>query len=325
MEFKLVSPSSIFLNLGIEFFSKKFYNFYIVLERMNKMEERFKSTKKVGIYGILGNIFLLVLKAFVGFTSKSQAMIADSINSAGDIFASLMTFIGNKIASTPKDESHNFGHGKAEYIFSLFIAISMIIVSIKTIINAITTLFIGNEIIFSWWLVIVCVITIITKAILFFYTKAMYKKYNNILLEASMVDHRNDCIITTFTLISVLLSLKGITWFDSIVGIGISAWICRAGIGIFLESYNILMDISIDEETKDIILDLIHVYKEVKAINGISSTPVGYQYIIFIKIAVDGNMTTFDSHKLADDLEKNIIEIDKVYKAIVHVEPYFED
>ena len=79
---------------------------------------------------------------------------------------------------------------------------------------------------------------------------------NNILLEASMEDHRNDCIITTFTLISVLLSLKGINWFDSIVGIGISAWICKTGIEIFLESYNILMDISIDEDTKDIILDL---------------------------------------------------------------------
>ena len=89
---------------------------------------------------------MLAIKAVVGFTSKSQAMIADSINSAGDIFASLMTFIGNKIASVPGDEDHNFGHGKAEYIFSLFIAISMILVSIKTIIDAIITLFKGNKV-----------------------------------------------------------------------------------------------------------------------------------------------------------------------------------
>ena len=289
------------------------------------MEERFKVTKKAGIYGIIGNIFLLLIKAIVGFASKSQAMIADCINSAGDIFASLMTFIGNKIASVPGDESHNFGHGKAEYIFSLFIAISMIIVSLKTIIDCFTTLFTGNTIIFSWWLIIVCIITIIIKLILFFYTNIMYKKYGNILLQASLEDHRNDCIITTFTLISILLSLKGIYWFDSIVGIGISAWICKTGIEIFLESYNILMDISIDEDTKDIILDLIHAYKEVKGINELSSTPVGYQYIIFLTIAVDGNMTTFDSHKLADELEKNISGLDKVYKSIVHVEPYFEN
>ena len=290
---------------------------------MKLWKKDLKLPKKPEYMELSGNIFLLLLKAIVGFASKSQAMIADCINSAGDIFASLMTFIGNKIASTPGDETHNFGHGKAEYIFSLFIAISMILVSLKTIIDAITTLIIGNEIIFSWWLIIVCVITILTKSILFIYTRFMYKKYNNILLEASMEDHRNDCIITTFTLISVLLSLKGINWFDSIVGIGISAWICKTGIEIFIESYNVLMDISIDEKTKDIILDLIHAYKEVKGINEISSTPVGYQYIIFLTIAVDGNMTTFNSHQLADDLEKNIAGLDKIYKAIVHVEPYF--
>ena len=201
----------------------------------------------------------------------------------------------------------------------------MIAVSLKTIFDALITLFEGNTITFSWWLIIVCIITILTKFSLFLYTRIMYKKYNNILLEASMQDHRNDCIITTFTLISILLSLKGIYWFDSVVGIGISAWICRTGIKIFMESYNILMDISIDENTKDIILDLVHAYKEIKGVNGFSSTPVGYQYIVVLIITVDGNMTTFESHKLADNLEKNIVELDKVYKAIVHVEPYLED
>lgn len=285
-------------------------------------EERFKVTRRAGMYGIIGNTFLLVIKAIVGFASRSQSMIADSINSAGDIFASLMTSIGNKIASVPRDEDHNFGHGKAEYIFSMFIAISMIIVSIKMIIDAIIKLFKGNEIIFSWWLIVVCIVTIITKLVLFLYTRSMYKKYNNILLQASMEDHRNDCVITTFTLISILLSLKGINWFDSVVGICISAWIFKTGIEIFVESYNILMDVSIDEDTKDIILDVVHGYKEVKGINGLSSAPVGYQYVIFLTIAVDGEMTTFNSHKLADNLENNISELDKVYKAVVHVEPF---
>ena len=84
-------------------------------------EDKFVITKKAGIYGIVGNNILLIIKAIVGFATRSQAMIADSVNSAGDIFASLMTFIGNKIASAPHDDDHNFGHGKAEYIFSMFI------------------------------------------------------------------------------------------------------------------------------------------------------------------------------------------------------------
>ena len=284
-------------------------------------EERFKLTKKAGILGIIGNIFLLIIKAIVGFVFKSQAMIADSFNSAGDIFASLMTFIGNKIASVPNDEDHNFGHGKAEYIFSMFIGISMIFVAAKLFYDSISTLILGSELQFSWLLIVVCIITILIKSCLYLYTKKASKKYNNILLESNMKDHRNDCIVTTFTLISVLLTLFDIYWFDGIVGIGISIWIGYTGISIFLESYNILMDVSVDEKTKDLILDIIHGYKEVKKIDSISSSPVGSQHIVFITICLDGNLSTFDSHHLANSIEENVSELANVYKTIVHVEP----
>ena len=283
--------------------------------------ERFKITKKCGIFGILGNIFLLILKAFVGFTFKSQAMIADSLNSAGDIFASLMTFIGNKIASVPNDEDHNFGHGKAEYIFSMFIAISMILVSSKLLFDSFQTLILGSQLQFSWLLVVVCIITIITKFSLFLYTRKVAKKYSNILLESNMQDHRNDCIVTSFTLLSIILTLFDIHWFDSVVGIGISLWIAYTGITIFMESYNVLMDISVDEKTKNIIMDIIHTYSEIKKVDNISSTPIGSQYIIFITIGLDGNMPTFESHKLADSLEKDVSKLNNIYKTIVHVNP----
>lgn len=285
------------------------------------MDERYIETKKAGIYGIIGNIFLLIIKTIIGFISKSQAMIADSMNSAGDIFASLMTFIGNKIASEPYDDDHNFGHGKAEYIFSMFISISMILVSAKLLYDSVITLISGSQLVFSWFLVAVSIVTIITKLFLYFYTKKCYNQYNNILLEANMKDHRNDCVVTSFTLISTLLTLLGIYWFDSLVGIGISLWICYTGVTIFIESYNVLMDISVDAKTKDLILNITHTYKEIKGIDDIVSTPVGDKYLIFLTIQLDGNMSTFESHDLADNLEKNVNDLDRVYKTIVHVEP----
>lgn len=55
------------------------------------MEERYESSQKAGIIGILGNIFLLIIKGAIGFFTHSQAMIADAANSFGDIFASAMT------------------------------------------------------------------------------------------------------------------------------------------------------------------------------------------------------------------------------------------
>lgn len=282
---------------------------------------RYDSTKRAGILGIFGNIFLLIIKAIVGIASNSQAMIADAANSAGDIFASLMTFIGNRIASEPGDKTHNFGHGKAEYIFSLFISISMIFVAAKLLYDSTLSLILQETFSFSWFLVAVCIITIVVKLFLFIYTYKLSKKYNNILLEANMKDHRNDCIVTTFTLISILLSLVNVYWFDGIVGIGISIWICYTGIKILIESYNVLMDTSIDANTEKMILDIAHSYKDIKNLDDISSTPVGYQYIIVLTIYVDGNLSTFDSHNLADSLEQDITKLDKVYKTIVHVNP----
>ena len=282
---------------------------------------RFSETKKAGILGILGNIFLLVIKFSIGFITKSQAMIADGANSAGDIFASLMTYIGNKIASEPQDDSHNFGHGKAEYIFSMFISISMIIVALRLLIGSFCSLILQEYMEFSWFLVIVCIVTIVIKFSLYIYTNKLSKKYDNILLIANRDDHRNDCIVTSFTLLSVLATLIGIYWLDGVVGIGISAWIAYTGVKIFIESYNVLMDKSLDEETKNRIIDLISKNENVKSVISINTIPVGYQYIVVLTIAVDGNLSTFDSHKLADKLENKITSIDKIYNTIIHIEP----
>ena len=134
------------------------------------MKDRYSGAKTASILGIIGNIFLLIIKAIIGIITNSQAMIADSVNSAGDIFSSTMTYIGNKIASRPSDKSHYLGHGKAEYIFSLLISISMILISFKLLVSSFNSLIYKDNYKFSWILVIVCIVTIITKLGLYIYT-----------------------------------------------------------------------------------------------------------------------------------------------------------
>ncbi len=284
-------------------------------------QKKFNDIKKAGLAGIFGNIFLLLIKATIGFITHSQSMIADSVNSASDIIASLMTFIGNKISSEPKDKDHNFGHGKAEYIFSLFISITMILVSLKLLIDSASTLINKTHFEFSWILILVCALTIITKLILYLYTKKLFKKYDNILLKSNYKDHKNDCLVTTCTLISIIFGYHGIYWVDGLVGIGISIWILITGIGIFLESYNVLMDVSLDEKTKDTIMEIVKKHKDIKNCYNLYTAPVGYKYLVVFTIAVDGDMTTYDSHKLANHLEKDVEKLDKVDKAVVHVHP----
>ena len=284
---------------------------------------RYKDTKKASIFGILGNLFLLIIKSITGFLSNSQAMIADAFNSFGDVFSSLMTYIGNKISSKEADEDHNLGHGKAEYIYSFLISIVMFITAIIVIKNAIMTYLNHNTIIFSWVLIFVCIITIITKLFLYLYTKAINQKHHNILIEANSKDHRNDSLITTLTLISAITGLYGYYFIDIIVGIIISLWIIITAIKIFKESYDVLMDKSMDNTTKNKVYEIINKHKEVLKVNHFNATPVGYRYQISFTIFVDGNLTTFDSHKIADTIEKEIRkEIPEVYLSVIHVNPH---
>lgn len=284
-------------------------------------EERFEITKKVGILGIIGNIFLLILKLSVGFIFLSQAMIADAVNSAGDIFASLMTYIGNKISNEPKDDDHNYGHGKAEYIFSLLIGISMIFCGGQILINSIKTLINKTYFSFSWYLIFVCLITIITKLCLYIYTNKKGKEYDSLLIIANSKDHINDVFITFSTLIGILFSFLGIYWLDSIVGILISLWICYTGIKIFIEGYSVLMDKSINDKIIEEIENKIKKYNKIDHIDKITSKPVGNKYIIIIKLSIDGNMTINESHEIVSKLKYDILAINHIYDVIIHVNP----
>lgn len=283
--------------------------------------DRYESTRCASILGIIANIFLLIIKMFAGIITHSQAMIADSVNSAGDIFSSLMTYIGNKIASKPSDDDHNLGHGKAEYIFSLLISISIIVVSIKVCFDSTMSLLNPSDFKFSKWLIVICSITIFIKLLLYIYTHKLAKKYNNLLIEANAHDHRNDCLLTTINLIASILGLFEIYWFDSLAGMFISIWIFITGFKIFIESYNILMDKSIDNDKKEKILEVIKKYPEIKRINHFNSTPVGYKYQISFTIFVDGNLTTFESHDIANRLERELENNEDIYLTIIHVNP----
>ncbi len=283
---------------------------------------RFKSVKIASILGIIGNIFLLIIKGIIGFITNSQAMIADAFNSAGDILSSIMTFIGNKIASIPSDEDHNLGHGKAEYIYSMLISVIMIFTSLIVLKDSIFSIFNHNKYEFSVWIIVVCITTIIIKFLLFIYTNKLSKKYNNLLIKSNSNDHRNDCVITLFNLISALLTLINIYYFDGIVGSIIAIWMILTSSKIFVESYNVLMDKSISSETKQKVLDIIKKHSEIRKVNHFNSTPVGYRYQISFTIYVDGNMSTFKSHKIADKLEREIAKnLEEIYLTVIHVNP----
>ncbi len=283
--------------------------------------DRFKATRKIAVLGIIANIVLLSIKLTAGFLSRSQAMIADGFNSAGDVFASVMTLVGNSIASRPEDKDHPYGHGKAEYIFSMIISLSLMFIAFTIFKSSLSSILNNTAFEISWFLITVAIVTIVVKLSLFIYTNRVGKVLDNLLVLANSEDHRNDVFVTAGTLLGIIMGYFGYTWVDGAVGICISLWIFYTGIKIFISSFKVLMDTDIDPAFKANTYNLVKTIRGVDHIDSINAKPVGAGFILLIKVSVDGEMTVNESHKIASEIKARVKDIKDVKDAVVHINP----
>src|SRR5690625_5515744 len=91
--------------------------------------------------GIIANVLLTIVKAIGGFLSGSRALLADALHSASDIVGSVVVLFAVKIANKPPDEEHPYGHGKAENIASIIVALLLIVVGIEISISSVKVFF----------------------------------------------------------------------------------------------------------------------------------------------------------------------------------------
>lgn len=141
-----------------------------------------------------------------------------------------------------------------------------------------------------------------------------------------MKDHRSDMMLTTGVLISTILSKYGFYYFDGIIGALISLYILASGISIFLESYKVLMDVSLGIKEKEEIIQFILSKENIINVSDFNTIATGYKYVAIITIDVNGELNTFASHNIADELEKVIPQnFRKIYRVIIHVNPISVD
>lgn len=285
------------------------------------MSESKKEVKKVGIIGIIANLFLLVLKFLGGIIFKSQGLIADAVNSFGDVFSSVVTLIGGKIAEKPEDIDHEFGHGKAEYVASFLIGIFMVIVGADTLYSSTKAAISNQSFEVSSFLLLIPIITIFVKSVLYVYVKFVAKKKHSILIEANAKDHRNDVLVSIGVLIGIIFGVSGYYFVDGIVGAIISLVIIVTGIKIAKEAYDILIDKCIDASISNELKEQIMQFDGINHIDEVKSKPTGDKHILIVKISVDPNMTVLESHKIAGMIREKMRQNDKVYDAVVHINP----
>src|SRR5699024_1707556 len=85
---------------------------------------------------IIVNLLLTIIKGFAGIIANSRALIADAVHSACDIISSVVILFGIKITMKPTDQEHPYGHGKAEDIASIIVALLLILVGVEISISS---------------------------------------------------------------------------------------------------------------------------------------------------------------------------------------------
>ena len=287
------------------------------------MENRYEEAEKVTILSIIWNIILTIIKVLAGLLGKSNAMVADGLHSASDIISSIGVLIGNKIAKTPNDKEHNYGHEKAETLVSFLLSMLLIFVSIKISLGGINSLFHLDTVQIPTILpLIVSVISIGIKEYQYRITIKVAKKINSPSLKADAWHHRSDALSSVAAFIGVGGSLLGFKASDPIATVIVGLFVAKVGFNILKDASNELMDYSIDEDEEKKILNIAKNTKGVLNIGDLKTRKHGSMAYVDLTICVNKDLTVIEGHEISHNLEVSILENIKIVKGItVHVEP----
>ncbi|ELC8442710.1 cation transporter [Clostridium perfringens] len=288
------------------------------------MESRYSEANKVTVLAIIWNIILTIIKVIAGIIGKSNAMIADGAHSASDIVSSIGVLIGNKVASIPKDKGHNYGHEKAETLVSFLLAILLVIVALTIGYEGVKSLLHLNEVQIPNILpLVVSVISIIVKEYQYRMTIKVAKKINSPSLKADAWHHRSDALSSVAAFIGIGGAILGFKALDPIASIIVAVFIAKVGIEILIGATNELMDISIDEEKEAEIKSIVDQFEGIKSLSEVRTRKYGPMAYVDLEICVDKDLSVFEGHKIASDLETLILKKMKFVKGVtVHIEPY---
>jgi len=280
--------------------------------------------------GIIINVLLTILKGIGGFISGSRALLADALHSASDIVSSVVILFAVKIANKPPDEEHPYGHGKAENVAAIIVALLLIVVGIEISISSIKIFFGERPSAPGSIALVIIIISIILKEGLFHYKYYVGKKYRSSALISDAWHHRSDSLSSIAALIGVGGAILGekfnvplLVYGDAAAGVIVSIIVIKIGYDLAKESSLIMMEKVLAKE------DIQEFKKTVRSVEGVLridqmlARTHGSYVIIDIKISVDPNITVKEGHDIARNVKQILLkEHDDIEDVLVHVNPY---
>ncbi|MFC5713524.1 cation diffusion facilitator family transporter [Thalassorhabdus alkalitolerans] len=293
-------------------------------------EERYSKVKFGAWVGIIGNIVLAILKGVIGVIADSRALVADAVHSASDVVGSVAVLIGVRAAKLPPDRDHPYGHGKAESVAAIIVAVLLFVVGFEIALSSIQDM--TEPVTVPQTLALYAVIvSIVVKELMFRYKYKLGKKYKSEALMTDAWHHRSDVFSSLAALIGIGASIAGgaygIDWLayaDLAAGIFVAGLIMKMAWKLGKESIHNALDHVLHPE------DTEKMEKEAQGVPGVLQIDEffarehGHYVIIDIKIAVDPKITVEEGHAIGKEVKRILMKENYVHNVLVHVNPYEE-
>jgi cation diffusion facilitator family transporter len=292
------------------------------------MENREKLIVRASWVSIGGNALLSVLKIVIGFIAGSLAVVADGIDSAGDIVASIITLFTAHLVSRPPNLKYAYGYERADTVASKVLAFIIFFAGAQMAISTIQRLVqdIPREIP-SFLAVYVTVASVFGKLMLAWYQGHVGKKTGSLMLQANARNMMGDVIISVAVLVGLFFTfVLNMPLFDTITALAVSFWIMFVAYRIFRESSLELMDGVEDAGVYERIFTAISKVEGASNPHRARVRKIGHRYLVTVDVEVDGDIPVKQAHQLAHQVEEQIrTELVDVYDVLVHTEPIGDD
>lgn len=295
---------------------------YPPLIKLKKMKTGNNQSKKASVIGIIANITLFIFKIIIGLLSNSIAMISEALNSFMDIVTSFITFFSVKIGAKEADDSHPFGHKRAEPIAGLIISIFAAILGIEVIRAAIGRMIDKEAVVMQGTAIAVLAFTMIIKALMAFYFKRVGREERNPAIFATAIDCRNDVLVAFCAIAGIAGTKFGYPFLDPAAALFVAAWILISAYKIGKENIDYLVGKAPPKSVILMIEDHARKVKGVKNAHHIRAHYVGNALHVELHIVVKKDLTTTKAHSICENVQKAVESLEIVDRAFVHVEPW---
>jgi len=287
-----------------------------------KQEIASRQIKSVTYLGIVVNIALSVVKVVVGWLAGSLALVADGIHSLSDVATDAAVLVGLRLGSKEPDQSHPYGHGRAETFSAGLIALVLILVGGAMVYYA--TMAIARDQVTTprFGVLIAAIVSIGAKEWLYRVTQKVAIQSHSSALYANAWHHRSDALSSVAVAIGFISLEFGFGHGDQVAAIAVGLMIIWVGVRVIGDSLRELTEGAVDSDTIEHIRDVINANSSIRQWHKLRTRTVGREVFLDLHILVDPNLSIAAAHEISESLENSLGEqITRPINITVHIEP----